>query len=150
MSWAINLFAIYLENLQATHTLKFVTLPDIYLRMPHEKKKLKLSFTPSHSTFALIKKIFLQTLVEIFFKYNKTLFWDPLRPPTNKTPDIKRQGHRQCSTLGGQKNYYGDIIQKSKGSKKFSGVNKFKGVNSFRWGQKYQRIFFFKKLSIEE
>ena len=33
--------------------------------------------------FSLIKKIFLQTLVEIIFKYHKIFlgFWDPLGPP---------------------------------------------------------------------
>ena len=33
--------------------------------------------------FALIKKIFLQTLVEIIFRYHKFFlgFWDPLGPP---------------------------------------------------------------------
>ena len=35
-----------------------------------------------HIVFALIKKIFLQTLIEISFRYQTFLeFWDPLGPP---------------------------------------------------------------------
>ena len=44
---------------------------------------------------------------------------DHFEHETNLKCDNKRQGHRQCSTLEGQKDYYGDIIQKSKGVKKF-------------------------------
>merc|ERR1711860_362673 len=48
-------------------------------------KVLVLNFeTPSTNFFfALIKKIFLQTLVEIIFRYHKIFlgFWDPLGPP---------------------------------------------------------------------
>ena len=35
---AISFFAIYSKNLQATHTWKCATLPNIFLRMPQEKK----------------------------------------------------------------------------------------------------------------
>ena len=38
---------------------------------------------------------------------------DLFEQEANLRCDIKRQGHRQCSTLEGQKDYYGDIIQKS-------------------------------------
>ena len=48
-------------------------------------KVLVINFgTPSTKFFfALIKKIFLQTLVEIIFRYHKIFlgFWDPLGPP---------------------------------------------------------------------
>ena len=43
---------------------------------------------------------------------------DLFEQETNLKCDIKPQGHRQCSTLEGQTEYYGDIIQKSKGVKK--------------------------------
>ena len=66
-------FLTFTQNLQATHSWKFLTFPNFLLEMPLWKKKL--SFTPTQSTFgdtqykniffALIKKIFLQTLVEI-------------------------------------------------------------------------------------
>ena len=43
---------------------------------------------------------------------------DLFKQKTNSKCDIKRQGHRQLLTLEGQKDYYGDIIQKSKMVKK--------------------------------
>ena len=48
-SEAISLFALNSKNLQATHTWKFVTLPNIFLQK--EKKITKFWFTPFHSTF---------------------------------------------------------------------------------------------------
>ena len=35
--------------------------------------------------------------------------------------------------MGGQKDYYVDIIQKSKGVKKFNGVKKFRGDHWVSW-----------------
>ena len=60
-------------------------------------KVLVLNFgTPSTKFFfALIKKIFLQTLVEIIFRYHKFFlgFWDPLGPPMNKIKNFCMWGH---------------------------------------------------------
>ena len=42
---------------------------------------------------------------------------DLFEQETNSKPAIKCQGHRQCLTLEIQKDYYGDIIKKSKGVK---------------------------------
>ena len=49
---------------------------------------------------------------------------DLFEQETNSKRNIKCQGYRQCSTLEGQKDYYGDIIQKSNGVKKSIGVKK--------------------------
>ena len=58
---------------------------------------------------------------------------DPLEQETNLKCDTKRQGHRQCSTLEGQNDYYGNIIQKSKGVKKnLWGKKEFRRVNEFK------------------
>ena len=45
--------------------------------------------------FALIKKIFLQTLVEIIFRYHKIFlgFWDPLGPPYEQNENFCMWGH---------------------------------------------------------
>ena len=43
---------------------------------------------------------------------------DLFEQDTNLKCVIKRQGHRQCSTLEGQEDY-GDIIQKYEGVKKY-------------------------------
>ena len=55
-------------------------------------KVLVLNFgTPSTKFFfALIKKIFLQTLVEIIFRYHKIFlgFWDPLGPPYEQNKNV--------------------------------------------------------------
>ena len=48
---------------------------------------------------------------------------------------------------GGQKLYYGDIIQKSKGSKKFSGVQKIQGGQKNQTGGKNAQDFFLQKWS---
>ena len=62
------------KNLQATHTWKFVTLLNIFLRMPLWKKNC---FTPSHSTsrtprtkyfFCFNQKIFLQIVCHCLFR----------------------------------------------------------------------------------
>ena len=60
-------------------------------------KFLVINFgTPSTKFFfALIKKIFLQTLVEIIFRYHKIFlgFWDPLGPPMYKIKNFCMCGH---------------------------------------------------------
>ena len=86
-------YALY--NLQATHTRKFLTSPNFLLRIPHEKKLQKFCFNPAQSTFgtpstkiyifffALIKKFFLQTLVETILRYHKIfcrVFGPPVTP----------------------------------------------------------------------
>ena len=96
MSVDVSFFAIYSKNLQATHTSKFVIICNIFLRMPLWKKKFQkfsvrgctalFGHQVQNNFFALIKKIFLQTLVEIIFRYHKFFFrvlgppWAPLRP----------------------------------------------------------------------
>ena len=49
---------------------------------------------PVQFFFALIKKIFLQTLVEIIFRYHKIFlgFWDPLGPPYEQNENFYIQG----------------------------------------------------------
>ena len=81
---SFSFFAIYSKNLQATHTSKFVIICNIFLRMPLWKKKFQkfcvrgctalFGHQVQNNFFALIKKIFLQTLVEIIFRYHKNLF----------------------------------------------------------------------------
>ena len=61
-------------------------------------KVLVLNFeTPSTKFFfALIKKIFLQPLVEIFFRYHKIFFkgfWDPLGPPYEQNENFCMWDH---------------------------------------------------------
>ena len=53
---SIRLFALHSKNLQATKTLKFVTLPNIFLRMPLWKNIYIYSFTLSHITFVTPRK----------------------------------------------------------------------------------------------
>ena len=77
---SFSFFAIY----QATHTSKFVIICNIFLRMPLWKKKFQkfsvrgctalFGHQVQNNFFALIKKIYLQTLVEIIFRYHKTFF----------------------------------------------------------------------------
>ena len=75
----LTFFAIYSKNLQATYTLKCVTLLNIFLRMP-----LPQHFwdTQYKMIFWFNQKIFLQALVEKFFDVN--FFGTPWDPPTNK------------------------------------------------------------------
>ena len=91
----LGFFAINSKNLQCNPFLKFVTLPNILLRMPLCKQNLKKKVLPlltallehpvQKKFFALIKKIFLQNLVEIIFTYQISFFksfwtpWDPLK-----------------------------------------------------------------------
>ena len=68
----------------------------IFADSPIKKKNKKFSVRGctalfghqvQNNFFALIIKIFLQTLVEIIIRYHKNFFlgfWDPLGPPTNK------------------------------------------------------------------
>ena len=90
MSRPISFFAIYSKNLQTTYTSKFVILCNIFLRMPLWKKKVQKFFVRGSTAlflhqvqnnfFSLIKKIFLQNLVEIIFRYHK-IFFRVLGPP---------------------------------------------------------------------
>ena len=52
---------------------------------------------------------------------------DLFEQETNSKRNIKCQGYRQCSTLEGQKDYYGEIIQNSKWVKKIQGGKKTQG-----------------------
>ena len=66
---SMNFFAIYSKNLQATHTWIF------FWGCPYEKKTQKnltalLGHLVQNIFFSLIKKLFLQHLVEIIFKYH--------------------------------------------------------------------------------
>ena len=74
-SEGISIFFLYSKNLQATHAIpeNLWPYPTFFLRMHFWDTQYKIFL------FALIKKFFLQTLVEIIFKYD--LIWDP---PTNK------------------------------------------------------------------
>ena len=67
----------------ATHTSKFVNICNIFCGCPYEKKEQKSSVRGGTALFghqvknhffALIKKIFLHTLVEIIFRYHKNFF----------------------------------------------------------------------------
>ena len=88
MSMGVSFFAIYSKNLQATHTSKFVILCNNFLRMPLWKNKIQklrvwfkiLGHPVQKFYFALIKKIFLQPLAEIIFRYHK-FFFRVLGPP---------------------------------------------------------------------
>ena len=79
LSEVISFFVIYSKNLQATHTSKFVIICNIFLQMPLWKKNQKFSVRGGtallghqvqNNLFALMKKILLQTLVEIIFIYH--------------------------------------------------------------------------------
>ena len=85
MRVSFSFFAIYSKNLQATHASKFVILCNIFFAdAPLKKKNFKnfvyegvqhfLDTQVQNNFFALIKKIFLQTLVEIIFRYHKIFF----------------------------------------------------------------------------
>ena len=74
----ISFFAIYSKNPKVTHTSKFVIICNIFLRMPQKFSVRGCTALFGHQVqnnfFALIKKIFLQTLVEIIFRYHKKFF----------------------------------------------------------------------------
>ena len=63
----------------------------------------------------------------------------------NSKCNITLQGHRQCSTLEGQNDYYENIIQKSKGVKKILLDKKNSGESINLGGKKYFRIIFLLK-----
>ena len=103
---SFSFFVIYSKSLQATHTSKFVILCNIFLRMPLWKKKnqkfcvrgstVLFGHQVQNNFFALIKKIFLQPLVEIIFRYHKEFFlgfWDPLGPPYEQNENFCMWGH---------------------------------------------------------
>ena len=101
----ISFFAIDSKNLQATHTTKFVILCNNFLRIQIRKKEIKkfcvrgctalFGHQVQKNFFALIKKIFLQTLVEIIFRYHNFFlgFWDPLGPPYEQNEKFCMWGH---------------------------------------------------------
>ena len=84
LSVSISFFAIYSKNLQATQTSKSLTVCNIFWRMPLWKKKIQkfcvrgctalFGHQVQNNFFALIKKIFLQPLIEITFRYHKIFF----------------------------------------------------------------------------
>ena len=95
-----------------------------FLKESHLFKNTPLDHTLGHPLDTLILAIFY--CAKKIFPKNFIYKWDKIdlfEQETNSKRNIKCQGYKQCSTLEGQKDYYGDIIQKILRVKK----NKFRG-----------------------
>ena len=89
------------------------------------------------------KKIPKNVVFKKFYNINLTKLAFFSREPASHLTlnDIKRQGHRQCSTLGVKKIIMRISYRNLRGSKKFRGLKEIQGVNKFRGGGKYLSFF---------